>query len=162
MLTNKHYEFLKELKNKEYREAFMEEIVGTSLAFQVRRLREARGWTQELLASETGKAQETISQLENPNYGKYSLTTLKQLAAAFDVALLVRFVSFGELADWVVDVAPQRQTPPSYEEECQLTFWGTTNGQSSGNVEVFQLATAKPAGKVADDVSTGEQKYAVA
>ncbi len=162
MFTNKHYEFLKELKNKEYREAFMEEIVGTSLAFQVRRLREARDWTQEHLATRTGKAQETISQWENPNYGKYSLTTLKQLAAAFDVALLVRFVSFGELADWVVDVAPERQTPPSYEEEYQLPFWGDTNGQLSGSVEDFQLATAKPTGKVVSDVSPGELDYAVA
>jgi transcriptional regulator with XRE-family HTH domain len=124
MLYNKHHEFLTELQDKEYRQAFMEELVGTSLAFQVRRLREARGWTQENLATETGKAQETISQWENPSYGRYSLSTLKQLARAFDVALLVRCVSFSELANWTVDVTPERQTPPNYEQERQLSLRG--------------------------------------
>ncbi len=137
MLTNKQNEFLMEIKDKEYRRAFMEEIVGTSLAFQVRRLREARELTQEQLAEATGKAQETISQWENPNYGKYSLTTLKNLAAAFDVGLLVKFVSFAELADWVTDVAPQRQTPPSYAEEVRLSVWdiGGSQGELTRGVE---------------------------
>ena len=44
--------------------------------------------------------QNAISRLENPSYGKATLTTLKRLAAAFDVALIVRFVPFGQLVDW--------------------------------------------------------------
>ena len=67
------------------------------LAFQLNLMREARGWTQEELARRCDMAQETISRLEDPNYGRYTLKTLKRLAKTFDVGLLVRFVSFGEL-----------------------------------------------------------------
>ena len=80
-------------------------------------MRKARGWTQEQMAKRAGKTQERISRWENPDYGRYSLSTLKQIATAFDVALLVRLVSFSELADWTVDVNPERLTPPNYEEE---------------------------------------------
>lgn len=119
MTTNKQWTFMKSMANPEYRRAFADEMVGTGLAFQIRRMREAKGWTQEDVAQLTKKAQETISQWENPNYGRYSLSTLKQLGGAFDVALLVRFVSFGELADWTMDVTRHRLTPASYEEERQ-------------------------------------------
>ena len=75
-------------------------------------------------------AQESISRLEDPNYGRYSLKTLKRLAKAFDVALLVRFVSFGELGEWTVNLTPQKLKPPSYEEERQMSFY-----QISGSPE---------------------------
>jgi transcriptional regulator with XRE-family HTH domain len=45
--------------------------------------------------------QNSVSRLENPEYGKPTLTTLKRLAAAFDVALVVRFVPFSKLVNWV-------------------------------------------------------------
>lgn len=128
MLTNKQRQFLNTLEDQDYRRAFAEEVA-TSLAYQIRRLRETNDWTQEELAEKTAKAQETISQWENPNYGRYSLSTLRQLAGAFDVALLVRFVSFSELADWTLDVSPNRMTPPSYEDERQQSRplqWCTT------------------------------------
>jgi hypothetical protein len=48
------------------------------------------------------KYQNNVSaRLENPNYGKHSLTTLKKIAATCDVALVVWFIPFGRLADWV-------------------------------------------------------------
>jgi len=39
--------------------------------------------------------------LENPNYGKHSLSTLKKIAATCDVALVVWFIPFSRLLDWV-------------------------------------------------------------
>jgi transcriptional regulator with XRE-family HTH domain len=45
--------------------------------------------------------QNAISRLESVSYGKPTITTLKRLAAALDVALIVRFVPFSELVDWV-------------------------------------------------------------
>jgi hypothetical protein len=45
--------------------------------------------------------QNAVSRLESPNYGKPTITTLKRLAAALDVGLIVRFVPFSELIDWV-------------------------------------------------------------
>jgi hypothetical protein len=39
--------------------------------------------------------------LENPNYGNQSLTSLKKIAAACDVALVVWFVPFSRMLGWV-------------------------------------------------------------
>src|SRR5215204_4920633 len=85
------------LQDKEYRDAFVAEHIDSGLAFQIRATRESRGWSQQELAQRAGMAQETISRLENPDYGKYTLTTLKRLAATFDMALVVRFAPFSEL-----------------------------------------------------------------
>ncbi len=115
--------FLDEVQDEEYRHEFVSEHVAVGLAFQINLTRQARGWTQEELASRCDMAQESISRLEDPNYGRYSLKTLKRLAKAFDVGLLVRFVSFGELGEWTVDLPSHKLTPPSYDEERQMSFY---------------------------------------
>ncbi|MBI3967130.1 MAG: helix-turn-helix transcriptional regulator, partial [Chloroflexi bacterium] len=79
------------LRDKEYRDIFVEEHISTGLSFQIRAMREQRGWTQEDLGQRAGMAQQRVCQLENPNYGRFSLSTLKRLASAFDVALAVHF-----------------------------------------------------------------------
>ena len=48
-----------------------------------------------------GMTQNAISRLESSSYGKSTITTLKRLASAYDVALVVRFVPFSQLVDWV-------------------------------------------------------------
>jgi len=45
--------------------------------------------------------QNAISRLESHDYGKPTITTLKRLAAAMDVGLVVRLVPFSEMANWV-------------------------------------------------------------
>ena len=114
----KRQQILSSLENREYRREFAADIA-TSLAIQIRLLREHHRWTQEELAHRMGKRQETISQWENPDYGRYTLNTLRELAAAFDVALLVRFASFSDLVDWIANLTPQHLAPPSFDEELQ-------------------------------------------
>jgi transcriptional regulator with XRE-family HTH domain len=104
------------LEDEEYRHEFSSDV-GTGLSFQIRALREKKGWTQEELAARTGKKQETISQWENPDYGSYTLNSLKSLASAFDVALIVKYAPFSELVDWTVNLSPSRLAPLSFEEE---------------------------------------------
>src|ERR1700688_3541786 len=82
------------------RTRFVESHLTKNLAFQIRALRDREDWSQGQLAEKVGMNQNAISRLENPSYGKATLTTLKRLAAAFDVALIVRFVPFGQLVDW--------------------------------------------------------------
>ena len=111
-------DFLNGLRDPQYRREFANEHVGVGLAFQIHLMREKRVWTQEQLGERMeGKSQAVISQLENPDYGRYSLTTLKKLAEAFDVALLVRFVPFTDLMPWASGLTSQRLTPPKYDEE---------------------------------------------
>ena len=74
-----------------------------------------------------GKHQETISQWENPDYGRHSLSTLKNLASIFDVALMVRFTSFSELVHDMDNLSNERLAPPSYQEDVmnQSTDWSS-------------------------------------
>ncbi len=104
------------LQDEEYRREYSADV-GTGLAFQIKLLREKNGWTQQQLAERAGGQQETISQWENPNYGSYTLNSLKSLAAAFDVALMVKFAPFSELVEWSADLTPERLAPPSFTEE---------------------------------------------
>jgi transcriptional regulator with XRE-family HTH domain len=122
MASDEYGELMGRLADEEYRREFASEYIGTGLAYQIRLLREGRGWTQKELAQRTGQAQGTISQLESPNYGRYSISTLKRLAAAFDVALLVRFAPFSELAHWMLHLTPQRLAPPSFADELEPAF----------------------------------------
>lgn len=62
-------------------------------------MRQDRGWSQKELAERAGTTQEGVSRLENPNYGKFTLTTLIRLASVFDVGLDVDFVPFSRLVD---------------------------------------------------------------
>ena len=68
--------------------------------------------------------QNAISRLENPYYGKATLTTLKRIASAYDVGLLVEFVPFSRLVDRVsgtphIDygLSPDTMNVPSFGEE---------------------------------------------
>jgi len=68
--------------------------------------------------------QNAISRLENPYYGKSTLTTLKRIASAYDVGLLVEFVPFSRLVDRVSGtphtdngLSPSTMNVQSFEEE---------------------------------------------
>lgn len=85
----------------ETRARFVESHISKTIAFQIRGLREEKGWSQEKFCEMSGMNQNAISRLENPRYGRPTITTLKRIAAVFDVALVVRFVPFSQLVDWV-------------------------------------------------------------
>lgn len=105
------------LRDKEYRELFVEEEIDTGLPLQIRALRKARGWSQRELAKQVGMTQEGVSRLESLDYGRYTLATLKRLAAAFDVALVVRFEPFSRLVDWAANLSPEDLAVPDFEHD---------------------------------------------
>ena len=117
MILDKERQIQDSLISKEYRDALAIEHVNTTLAIQIRKMRENRQWSQSDLADRLGKHQETISQWENADYGRHSITTLKALAAIFDVALLVKFIPFSELVKDMVNLSNNRLSPPSFSEE---------------------------------------------
>lgn len=103
------------LRDKEYRKAHVGSLTRHWLAFQVRRLREQRGWSQSELAARAGMQQSTIARLENPNYHGLSLSTMLRLADAFDVAFLAQFVSFDELTERRADLSPEAMHVSPYK-----------------------------------------------
>ena len=117
-----------ELRDKDYRDGFVEGHVRTGLAYQIRALRDARNWSQEELGKRLGTSQSVVARLENPDYGKFSLTTLLKLASTFDVALDVRFTSFGELIETTSDLSPEALDAPSFDDDKGLGVYVISAG----------------------------------
>lgn len=109
---------LESWKDQDYRKQFVRERVQSAVALQIRSLREQRnGMTQTELAQRMGKAQPWISQIENPDYGKWSVATLLDCADAFDSDLEIRFRPFSRS---LYELSHQDQhyfEVPSFEEE---------------------------------------------
>ena len=85
------------LQDKETRDAYVDAQHTIGLSFQVWKLRQARGWTREQLAERSGIPKERIVHIEEPGRDPLTIQTLKKLASAFDVGLLVQFVPFSQL-----------------------------------------------------------------
>jgi hypothetical protein len=103
------------LQRKGYRHAYVAEHARTGIAFQIRAMREQREWLQKKLSQEMHKPQSVVSRLEDPDYGKANIQTLLEVAAAFDVALLIQFVSFPEFLRRTRDVSPSALMVDSFD-----------------------------------------------
>jgi transcriptional regulator with XRE-family HTH domain len=104
------------MKDKGYRHGMVNAQIEIDLPFQIRALRKQRGWTQPELAAKTGMKQPRISNMEKPGVTHFSLETLRRLAEAFDVALVVRFAPFSEL-HWSQSFSPDEFAVQSFGEE---------------------------------------------
>jgi transcriptional regulator with XRE-family HTH domain len=88
------------LTKRETREAYVRAKVTTNVPSQIKALRRRQGdMTQAQLAEEADMLQSRISTVEKPG-ARLNLDTLVRLAAAFRVALLVKFVSYSEMLRW--------------------------------------------------------------
>lgn len=107
--------------SRDYRDAFWSENIATGIAFQIREMRASRGWTQRELGARAGDmAQERIHHIENPDYGQWSVSTLKRLASAFNVALEIRFISYGELVNRMLSRTSEMISPPAIADDPAL------------------------------------------
>lgn len=127
-------------RGKDARTRFLESHLNKSLAFQIRSLRDAEGWTQAEFAEKLGigHANNVSARLENPKYGKQTLTTLKKIAATCDVGLVVWFVPWHRLASWAsgtpytdLGLSPGFYNIPPFHKDPELS--GTH--ESLGRVE---------------------------
>ena len=84
-------------RNRAYRQAYVESFVDSSIATQIKVLRDQRDLSQSDLAGLAGMKQSQISRLENTNNESWKVGTLRKIARALDLALVVRFESFGSV-----------------------------------------------------------------
>lgn len=94
------------LNNPKFRDAFVFEHIKNGVAFQMEAMRDDRDWTQAKLGEMAKKPRTVITRIEDPNYGQFSIQTLREIAAAFNVGLLVKFVPFSRLLEEYDDVSP--------------------------------------------------------
>jgi transcriptional regulator with XRE-family HTH domain len=106
---------LDKLRRKEYRDEYTAEHVRTGIAYQIRALREQRGMRQGELAAALRKPQSVVNRLEDPDYGRMSISTLLEVASAFDVALSVRYVSYPEFLRLNEHVSPDAMQVASFD-----------------------------------------------
>ncbi len=106
--------FADELADKEMRDAYLGAQTRVTIAQQIRALRNQRGWSQAELGERLGKPQGNVARLEDIEIARYTLTTLLELAAAFDVALCARFVSYSDFLEITSDLSPDALAVPSF------------------------------------------------
>jgi len=105
---------VRQLSDKEVRDEFAADQIRARIALLIRSLREQpdRNWTQAELGERAGKPQNVISRFENPDYGKMSLQSLFDLAAAFDLPV---WIDMPEWKDWfaLISDVPNQETQRS-------------------------------------------------
>lgn len=109
--------------SKKYRESFVGSQVRVGIPFQIRALRKQLEWSQSRLAEEASMNQPTISAMEGAGYDGFTLSTLRKLAAAFDVGLIVRFAPFGDLVHWTDHFSPDTFTVPRAVDDPVLNVY---------------------------------------
>ena len=114
---NSQSSLVAELRDKQYRHAFVKSQLRIGLPMMCRVLRESRGWTQPMLAKEAGMSQPRISEIERPGERNLNLETLLRLAEAYDVALQVRFVPFRCLVDDSDNTSLHKYSVKPFEED---------------------------------------------
>jgi transcriptional regulator with XRE-family HTH domain len=89
---NKFRDFLKEeLKDEKLAKNYYKELEKARIAVEITYFREKSGITQKELAKKIKTTQSVIARLENPDYKKYSLSTLRKVAEALNIELNVSF-----------------------------------------------------------------------
>jgi transcriptional regulator with XRE-family HTH domain len=112
---------LEKLQRKSFRHAYLAQHVKRGIAYQIRALRDQRQWRQGNFAKILGKPQSVAHRLEDPDYGKYTLQTLLEIANVFDVALEVRFVSYSSFIRGTRDVSIPSMQVPSFNDDAGFT-----------------------------------------
>jgi len=104
-------------KSKTTRDAFVDELINERLPLKIRALRTAQKMSQNEFAGVLGKKKQWISMLEDPNYGKFTLKTLKEVAAGLNIALYVDLVAFSDVIDRAVNFSEVDLKVATFDEE---------------------------------------------
>lgn len=117
-----------------------------------------------------------LSRLEDPDYGKHTLRSLKRIAEALDVGLVVRFVPFSQYIDWLSGtpymdegLRPNALAVPSFREEEERGAFARVTMQTlptiitptvAGEVSVIQMTPFKLVSGVTESAQAFQREIA--
>jgi DNA-binding XRE family transcriptional regulator len=78
--------------NRTFVAAFDKKRAEAEVAFQIRRLRESKGWSQKDLAKKVGCSQQAISAVEQAGYKRHSLPLLRRIAQVLNADVVVALI----------------------------------------------------------------------
>jgi len=149
--TSVRQDLVAKFNDKEYRDSFVAEQIFSRLPLKIRYLREEQKLTQKQLGTLAGMAQTWVSKLEDPNYGKLTISTLLKIASALDVGLQIDFVSYSKVLDNAMRLTGASFSVPRFENDHSLSVqWtgvtvGTANPSlagATGNLIPFPYTVA--------------------
>ena len=106
------------LSSKEYRGQYALSLLKRSVAFQIKTLRKKHCGSQAILAERSQLTQGVVSRAEDQDYGNLTFNTVGRIAAGLDMAFIGRFVPFGELVKFSLDLSEQQFVNiPTFEQE---------------------------------------------
>jgi transcriptional regulator with XRE-family HTH domain len=143
-------QLLAKLDNKEYRDAFIAEQIFTRLPMKIRFLRDSQELTQKQLGDRAGIAQTWVSKLEDPNYGKLTISTLLKVASALDVGLQIDFVPFSRVLNDAVRLSRESFVVPTFGDDA-----GLSGNQS--RIEGTRIATSSVAATMGTVIAFPQQ-----
>jgi hypothetical protein len=100
-------------RRKAYRDSYVASHTRQFLARQMREMRGDRSQTEFGVVLD--KQQTVVSRLEDPNYGKWTLQTLFDVARKQDIAVIVRFVDYPTFFRITSDRTKSTLSPAPYD-----------------------------------------------
>jgi transcriptional regulator with XRE-family HTH domain len=115
--TNLRTQLVEKFRSKEYRDGFVQEYIYSRIPLKIRAIRDKRKMSQAELGEKAGIAQAWVSKLENPSYGRLTLSTLLKVASAFDCGLSVDFVPYSRVLDEATSLLPASFDVPNFAND---------------------------------------------
>ncbi len=126
-------------QGNEYRDAYAEAFANEYLATQLQMLRKQRGLTQTELGERIGSNQGRISVFEDPEYGNWSLDTLRKFAREFDLWLHIGFEQYGTLVREVAHFRPENLVRPGFDQDPDIRECLLGPSESDPDAETWRL-----------------------
>ena len=150
------------MKTKRFREGYTKAQLSIEVPFQIRALRNARGWTQAELANRCDLSPSRIAKIETPGQDALKPQTLQKIASAFDVGLLIQFVPFSELVRREQTFHPETFNVVSFDDDASGSTRTVTMHQPTDYLDFYTQTSPKLFRRIPDSALLIEIKMSAA